>query len=72
MLSSLSRSSTIKKMSVLVLRIWDHNCRIEKYVVEHGLQTDEDADDVVDDCYNLQLAGQPVHGVRAAGERRGS
>ena len=53
MLSSLSRSSTIQKRSVLVLRIWDHNCTIEKYVEEHGLQTDGDADDVVDDCYNV-------------------
>ena len=56
-----------------MLRICNHSCRIEKYVVEHGLQTDGDVGDVVDDCYNVQqLAGQPVHGVRAAGERRGS
>ena len=37
---------------------------IEKYVVDHGLQTDGDVGE--NNCYNLQLAGQPVHGLRAS------
>ena len=37
-----------------MLRIWNHSCRIEKYVVEHGLQTDGDVGD--DEKMMLQLA----------------
>ena len=41
-------------------------------MIDHGLQTDGDVGDDEKKCYNLQFAGQPVHGVRASGERRGS
>ena len=35
-------------------------------MIDHGLQTDGDVGDDEKKCYNLQLAGQPVHGLRAS------
>ena len=52
--------------------LFEQLAKLMMLMIDHGLQTDGNVGDAEKKCYILQLAGQPVHGLRASGERRGS